>query len=704
METFKKTPLGLFNMPQHFVIPLFQRPYVWKETEQWEPLWGDVRRIAELRISEPYLNPYHFLGAVVLQAQESEIGGIQKWNVIDGQQRLTTLQILADATCAVFTDLELRNLAAQLEVLIHNGEQFIPEGSTTLKMRHLNKDRDAYDEVMTAEPPIDYTELHHANSQLARAHEYFTTVVTEWLGAKDSHGFMDRATQLAHVLLEDLHLVAIQLTAEENSQEIFETLNARGTPLTAADLIRNFVFQRLELEYGDTSKAYEKHWPFEESFWSESDKVGRFNLTRSSMFFNQWLVAKVGEEISPQSTFTRFKTYIEHETDMKMADLLPLIQQQAKMYEDWTKAARKHQGDLSPVEMTNYRMETSGTLVAKSILIWLHDPERKLPQQVINEVVNIIESWIVRRQILRLPSSSMTRVFADLIATHKNTPAEELSGRVQSFFTRQNASGTYWPGDAEVRESLVNEPVYRRLPRARLRFILEAIEDHYRAQTGQAQIERAKLPIEHLMPRKWEDHWPLNDSDESTLRNRRVHRLGNLSLLTASLNSRVSNNSWEIKRQELLKHNTVNLTGRVIHMTEDRPWDDAFIDERTRELAEVVLKIWPVPEGHVGEIIDPQAHSNDSIQLPQLVSAGYVTPGTILRAKRRGFHGIEATVNADGSLTMNGKRFQSPSGAACSVRGGAANGWHFWVMPDGRRLREVRNEYLDYIIHKGTTD
>lgn len=64
METFKRTPLQLFNLPQHFVVPLFQRPYVWKEDEQWEPLWKDIRRIAELRIAEPHLSATHFLGAV----------------------------------------------------------------------------------------------------------------------------------------------------------------------------------------------------------------------------------------------------------------------------------------------------------------------------------------------------------------------------------------------------------------------------------------------------------------------------------------------------------------------------------------------------------------------------------------------------------------------------------------------------------------
>ena len=78
--------------------------------------------------------------------------------------------------------------------------------------------------------------------------------------------------------------MAIDLRATENSQEIFETLNARGTPLTAADLIKNFVFQRLDAEGSDTAKAYAEDWPFEERFWEKEVSVGRYPITRGSLF------------------------------------------------------------------------------------------------------------------------------------------------------------------------------------------------------------------------------------------------------------------------------------------------------------------------------------------------------------------------------------------------------------------------------------
>nr|WP_255533090.1 DUF262 domain-containing protein [Nocardia sp. XZ_19_231] len=93
--------MQIFSLPQTLVVPLFQRPYVWDQVEQWEPLWNDIRRLTELRLRDPYSTATHFLGAVVVQAQDGQLGSLQVSNIIDGQQRLTTLQLLMDATGSV---------------------------------------------------------------------------------------------------------------------------------------------------------------------------------------------------------------------------------------------------------------------------------------------------------------------------------------------------------------------------------------------------------------------------------------------------------------------------------------------------------------------------------------------------------------------------------------------------------------------------
>src|SRR5690606_34097597 len=118
-----------------------------------------------------------------------------------------------------------------------------------------------------------------------------------------------------------------------------------------------------EAEGGDTLRAYREDWPFETKFWMKEVSVGRTLVSRSSLFLNQWLIARTGEEVSPQSTFNRFKSYVELETGSKMAELLPVIKQQALQYERWTHAASQAGGSLDATQMAVYRMQASGVEV-----------------------------------------------------------------------------------------------------------------------------------------------------------------------------------------------------------------------------------------------------------------------------------------------------------------------------------------------------
>ena len=107
MQTNIRNPQALFVMPIRYTIPAFQRQYVWTQDDQWEPLWDDVRNIAEnyleklaasgnnALMAQQETKP-HFLGAIVLQQVPIAVGEIARWEVIDGQQRLTTLQLLLD--------------------------------------------------------------------------------------------------------------------------------------------------------------------------------------------------------------------------------------------------------------------------------------------------------------------------------------------------------------------------------------------------------------------------------------------------------------------------------------------------------------------------------------------------------------------------------------------------------------------------------
>ncbi|MBN9612754.1 MAG: DUF262 domain-containing protein [Actinobacteria bacterium] len=694
METWKRTPLELFTLPQHFVIPLFQRPYVWEEEQQWVPLWKDIVRTVEKRIELPGSQAAHFLGAVVLQSSEPVPGSLNAWNVIDGQQRLTTLQLLIDAAQAALAAQGQDRLADKLEGLTHNQVHFVPPGSSSLKLRHLNKDRAAFDEVMDAPTPLIHDELEFSSERIVRAHRYFARAISDWLGDATEQSFLAKADQLTEVLQTGLQLVSINLSQAEDSQEIFETLNARGTPLTAADLVRNFVFQRLEQEGGDTKQAYERQWPFESKFWDTEVSVGRQLVSRSSLFLNQWLISKLGAEISPHSTFSAFKSYVEHGTNASMSDLLPRLKQQADAYEQWTAAAAKPDGNLSPVEMAFYRMRASGVELLKPLVLWLCDPATGADPQSIARAIQTAESWVYRRQLLRLSNSDLGRIVADIIRSGSTAPATELVDRITAQLSRLNVTSTYWPGDKELLAALRNEPVYRRYPRPRLRMFVEAIEDEFRRSTGEPQVRRGQLPIEHILPQKWQEAWPVESPEAEDARAAHVHRLGNLTLLTTSLNAKVSNGPWAEKREDFLKHSTINLTGRIVSRTQHEPWTETLIDERSEELAAALLRIWPVPATHTGVVVDPQAKAGDWIEIKHLVEAGLLSPGDVLTATHRDFQGLTATVGPDSRLEVQGLSFDTPSGAAKHFRQKATNGWYFWALPDGRRLHDLRSEFV----------
>jgi len=115
----------VFTQPQRLVVPLFQRPYVWNEENQWKPLWSDVVRLAERILRQPDSKHHpHFLGAVVLQQVQKPTGLMQERTIIDGQQRLTTLQLLLHALGAELQSVKSSQPAARIEPLVTNAEPF----------------------------------------------------------------------------------------------------------------------------------------------------------------------------------------------------------------------------------------------------------------------------------------------------------------------------------------------------------------------------------------------------------------------------------------------------------------------------------------------------------------------------------------------------------------------------------------------------
>ena len=254
MHTETLTPKDLFQKDVRYIIPPFQRPYVWTQDDQWEPLWEDVRSVAENYLEElersgndeieanQRTSP-HFLGAVVLKQVPTATRDIDQREVIDGQQRVTTLQLLLDAIQQVCEDSEqqyLRGASMRLSRLVTNDERLVnDEKHHVFKLWPTRSDREAFRHAMDNGLAVNDFE----DSLIVQAHEFFKLQVEKWIeeGPALIEARIDALETAASTMLK---MVVIDLNSQDDPSLIFETLNARGTPLEQSDLIRNYVHSR----------------------------------------------------------------------------------------------------------------------------------------------------------------------------------------------------------------------------------------------------------------------------------------------------------------------------------------------------------------------------------------------------------------------------------------------------------------------------
>jgi hypothetical protein len=710
VETQVRTPQMVFMQPQRLVVPLFQRPYVWNKETQWEPLWEDICRLAErvLRNPDGRHSP-HFLGAVVLQQVPNQAGLMQQRTIIDGQQRLTTLQLLLDALAAELDFVDAKLSAARIEPLIRNAEAFCSRPQDRFKVWPTNRDRSAFNEVMGAQSPVQYDKLSVRTERMVLAHRFFSEQARSWLKEKGPDSVQERATVIERVVRELLQIVVIDLAVDENAQEIFETLNARGAQLTAADLIKNFIFQRLLEAGADVELAYQKYWQdFEGGFWESEVSVGRIRHPRSSVFLNHWLVAQTGEEVIAREVFDRFKRFADHEAGLPMQDLLQKVHTAAGVYRRFVEAAAKETGSIDRLGLFGYRTGVLESEVIKPLVLALLDPDKQVVSSAqLSKALDVVESWMVRRMLVRATAKGYNQIIAELIGQLKTGDRATIGDDIEAFFVRQTADSRYWPDDAEFAQELDNLPAYRRLRRGRLRMVLEAVEDHLRGWRddkqglGGERVARAVLAIEHVMPRKWQLHWPLSDPTSEDNRDQLIHTLGNLTLLTGKLNSTVSNGPWvgtNSKRIGLEAHDVLFLNRELLKAA-GLDWSDEKVRVRTRELVQLVAEVWKVPPGHRSGNSTLRRAPSRKIDLSDLINAGFLHPGMSLVPKRKKFQNRTVTLLSDGRVEVDGAAFANEREAATEIYGKKTGGWWFFLTDptSGRTLRDVRRDYIETV-------
>ena len=559
----------LFDKDVRYVIPPFQRPYVWEEEAQWVPLWDDVCDTAARLLDDPPDTHAHFFGAIVLKPQVTPSGLISICNVIDGQQRLTTLQLLLDAAQDAIAGIEPK-VAQRLSRLVQNNSDIYDGGPDhTFKVWPTSEDRDAFRHAMQNDLPPDENE----DRMIVKAHDFFREQAQGWIADGPGEA-VERARALETTLARRLHLVVIDLSADDDPHIIFEVLNARGTPLLAADLIKNFIIPK-----GLDEDDLQTHWgKMDGAWWREDD--GRPARPRIEAFLNHWIVMRLAKEVPPREVYSEFRKYAD---GLSAANIVADIGALSSVY-------RRLQSANEDPALGRVIHQYRGSLAPT--LMWLLS---SVPEPQLGRCLRIIESFLTRRMIRNMTPAGYNQLFLTLLGRLKKSPVEQADVVIVEFLAEEKTWRGLWPDDREMEHVFAESPLYKRLSRWVLNLVLRRIEKQLRGPLTEETQVPSNLTIEHAMPQEWGAHWPLppeadTPEEAKAERDRLIHTIGNLTLVTRRLNPKMSNAPWHEKRKLLDDHSVLELRKSLTIHDE---WNEETIRARGHQLAKVVAEVWP---------------------------------------------------------------------------------------------------------------
>lgn len=605
----------IFQGSVRYEVPLYQRPYVWQhreddpENDRLGPFWDDVKQTVDRLVDHRRLEQQagdptkvapmtpHFFGAVVIGEPSTGKGGVVAQEVIDGQQRLTTSQLLLSAATAVCATWDKPKHASRLRKLWTQDDDVDVDEEDVFKLRPTRHDRDVFTETMRSND-------HQTGPQALvwKAREFFERSLQEWASELPADRVDEYFDALRDTLYEQLLFVVIELQPGDNPQGIFESLNAQGERLLAIDLVKNHVFRSAKTFGLDLDKLDREVWQatFGESWWREKAKQGRYLRPRAELFLMHWLTEKTNSEISATGLFVEFSQLFgtHAATSDGVKAFIDGLVSDAGIYRSFHAL---EEGTRERLFFSRREVLDVGVIYPVALRLWRSVQQGKISRNRLHDALTALESWLVRRMTLRLTTKNYNRIMLELLKATDGAsdPVGSIIGHLKSF--DEDTTSGWWPTDVAFQNHLLTRDLYKWLPQARVRMLLKAVE----AGLFSAKTEKLTLPpklsIEHIIPQTWKNTWPLPtpaSPEAEDSRKNHLHRIGNLTLVTSSLNPALGNDPWESKRKELSKHSALRLNA---HLVSEYPsvFDESTIDERSSSMVELLIKEWPGP--HMSE-------------------------------------------------------------------------------------------------------
>lgn len=561
MDARKGNIYEILNGNKQFLIPVYQRYYSW-DIEQCKRLWNDIVEMQKKG------KVGHFVGSIVNIAEQAMPTGVQKYMIIDGQQRMTTLSLLLLALrdYAINNPEDTTINARRIDNMLLKNEY--ESGDERYKLLLTETDRDILMRLVEEKPIPDDT-----RSKLLDNYKFFAGKIA------------DKELQPAEVYesIGKLQIVNITLDRSvDDAQAIFESLNSTGKELSESDLIRNYVL--MGLEPTEQTYVYEHLWrPMELLFVYETqDSV-------MDRFFRDYLTMKITRIPKQDRVYEEFKLYHLNCEFSTIRELCQDLLTYAKYYTDMVFKRSSNPALKSLYEDINdLRMEVSYPFLLK-----VHNDyaEGIISEDDLKLIIRLCISYVFRRSICDIPTNSLNKTFATL---KNEIKPDDYVNSIKAFFVMRNDYKEF-PDDDKFAAAFVSRDIYTMRSR---NFILSHLENY----GNKAPIIIENYTIEHIMPQnsslspEWQQ---MLGAKWREVQKTYLHTIGNLTL--TAYNSEMSDHPFMVKMdmEGGFKESALRLNAYVVKLNE---WNEQTIKERAALLADKAKQIWAYPDMTAAEL------------------------------------------------------------------------------------------------------
>lgn len=536
----KETKLqDILEGTKQYVIPLFQRTYNWTNKE-WEVLWKDLLELCEME------NPRtHFIGSIVNMPTVSVPEGVAKYLLIDGQQRLTTIFILLTL---------LRDKSRE-----NQNFRFADEINNTLLVNQYKDGTDYYKLMPTQVDRITYQNLincipNEEENQLTRAYRYFEKKLKQ---------VEVKPEKLKKVITSYLSVVSIVLDSDDNPYLVFESLNAKGRPLTQADLIRNYFFMRIHIDKQD--EVYNNYWlPMQADLKEDLTEFIRHYLMKDGNIIKQ------GDVYYALKDIVSTKNAFDYLTELMKYS----VYYQRLKYPEYEKEPE--------IEKMLRRLNRIEVTTAYPLLLNFYSNyvDGKLDKNGFVTILKILENYLIRRFVCNIPTNQLNKIFPTVYPLIQSRYSDNIVEGLKNIL-----QGKGYPKDNEFFLRFCETKFYGHGDRVtKTKLILETIESSFNHKEA---VAFENLTVEHIMPQTLSEWWQEHLGEEwDETHELFLHTIGNLTL--TAYNTELSNDDFYTKKKRLNEsHLELNK-----YFAEIPKWTRVEIEARAEALAKKALEIW----------------------------------------------------------------------------------------------------------------